>query len=527
MSSIELQPIVLNENEKKITGILREYAGYYNDKIAEPQEKPPIVLRITGGWVRDKLLGKESHDIDIGIDHLSGLDFVTGLQEYLDSPSSLSGIHKIKKNPEKSKHLETCTTRLLGNDIDFVNLRNEQYAEDSRIPSIKTGTPEEDAFRRDATLNSLFFNLSTMKVEDLTGKGLDDLRNGILRTPLDPIKTFIDDPLRCLRLIRFASNFGFIIDPEASKAMKLDSIRTSLDQKISRERIGTEFRKTILGGDAVYGLKLMRDVGFIDIFGFGEKERGEEKVIKGADNVSDAVLKRLSTDGVSKSLDDVVEKLPLIEEQNGGFNRLQELIKQVKSGSDITRLAFYCSLILNRWNDVKVEIGKDAKKTGKKKKVKTVGAAYLVILQGLKMPIKLAELSDQIVSNMQRFSDDFGHFKEMKRSQLALKMLIPYGENWRLNLLVYYMLRNFKEMDKIKENSVQIEELLELVDNQGLENIYKEPVKVNGRELIALTGKKPGPWLKEINEKLFKYQLDHPDCTKDEMLKEVVQKYYN
>ncbi|KAF6010984.1 hypothetical protein HII12_002576 [Brettanomyces bruxellensis] len=110
-----LHPIVLNDKEKQITTTLQDYTKYYNTNIANDKDIQPIELRITGGWVRDKLLGKESHDIDIGIDHISGLEFVTGLKEYLDRQTedisgtgkittSLTGIHKIKK---KSRKVET------------------------------------------------------------------------------------------------------------------------------------------------------------------------------------------------------------------------------------------------------------------------------------------------------------------------------------------------------------------------------------------------------------------------------------
>lgn len=80
-------------------------------------------------------------------------------------------------------------------DVDFTNLRSEVYA-DSRIPTIQLGTPEEDAHRRDLTINSLFFNINSRAVEDYTGHGLDDLRHGLIRTPLAARETFLDDPLR-------------------------------------------------------------------------------------------------------------------------------------------------------------------------------------------------------------------------------------------------------------------------------------------------------------------------------------------
>ena len=71
--------------------------------------------------------------------------------------------------------------------IDLVNLRNEQYTEESRVPTIEIGTPTEDAYRRDLTINSMFYNINEEKVEDLTEKGVMDLRNGVIRTPLEPL----------------------------------------------------------------------------------------------------------------------------------------------------------------------------------------------------------------------------------------------------------------------------------------------------------------------------------------------------
>ena len=126
----------------------------------------------------------------------------------------------IKANSEKSKHLETATIKVEGVFIDLVNLRSEKYSEDSRVPVIEIGTPTEDAFRRDLTINSLFYNINEAKIEDFTQKGHSDLKAGIIRTPLDPLQTFLDDPLRVLRTVRFANRFEFSIVPEIISAAK-------------------------------------------------------------------------------------------------------------------------------------------------------------------------------------------------------------------------------------------------------------------------------------------------------------------
>ena len=193
-------------------------------------------------------------DIDVGINRMTGYDFGNHLTSFIMEhgenygiTEGARGIHKIESNPEKSKHLETATTRVLGLDVDLVNLRSEAYSAESRIPVMEFGTPLEDALRRDATVNALFYNLHTQEVEDYTEKGLEDMHNQLIRTPLKPWETFDDDPLRVLRLIRFASRLGFEIVPEVKAAMKDEVIKKSLRLKISRERVGTEVEKMLKG----------------------------------------------------------------------------------------------------------------------------------------------------------------------------------------------------------------------------------------------------------------------------------------
>ncbi|KAI0199202.1 hypothetical protein F4808DRAFT_461980 [Astrocystis sublimbata] len=99
------------------------------------------------------------------------------------------------------------------------------------------GTAEEDAFRRDATVNAMFFHLEKQEVVDFTGRGLIDLDAIIMRTPLDPRQTFMDDPLRVLRLIRVGSRLGFALDPEAARCMKDDEIRRVLGTMITCDKV--------------------------------------------------------------------------------------------------------------------------------------------------------------------------------------------------------------------------------------------------------------------------------------------------
>lgn len=224
------------------------------------------VPRIAGGWVRDKLLQKESHDVDIALDDCLGEEFALKVNDYLQSlGEQTKTVGVVKANPEQSKHLATAKVKVHGLEIDFVNLRSEVYAQDSRIPTIEIGSPEQDAFRRDFTVNAMFYNCVTEQVEDLTGFGLHDLEHGILRTPLSASITFHDDPLRMLRAIRFASRYGFRLHEELCGALADERNRAELGKKVSNERIGIELEKSLRGQRPSLALQLIINHGLADV----------------------------------------------------------------------------------------------------------------------------------------------------------------------------------------------------------------------------------------------------------------------
>jgi hypothetical protein len=209
-------------------------------------------LRCAGGWVRDKLMGRSSLDIDIALDNLLGREFADRINDYLQAHGEETRhVAVIMSNPDQSKHLETARMKVRGIWIDLVNLRSEEYAQHSRIPTMTFGTPEQDALRRDFTINSLFYNINTGLIEDFTQRGLADLRDGIIRTPLAPKETFMDDPLRVLRAVRFASRFGFELEEGLLEAAADDEVREALAHKVSRERVGTELEGMFLGEPAM------------------------------------------------------------------------------------------------------------------------------------------------------------------------------------------------------------------------------------------------------------------------------------
>ncbi len=209
-----------------------------------------------------------------------GQPFAERLISYLKSKGiTASSCGVIQSNPDRSKHLETATLAIHGQLIDFVNLRAETYANDSRIPdSIAFGSPLEDALRRDITINSMFWNIHTESVEDFTGKGLDDLHKGVVRTPLAPRETLLDDPLRLLRVIRFATRFQYAIIPELLESMQDSIVHQSLRDKVSRERVGIELDKIFLDRYGLQGLFLINQVGVFSLIFTSRPFAGEGPV---------------------------------------------------------------------------------------------------------------------------------------------------------------------------------------------------------------------------------------------------------
>ena len=242
----------LTAHESAIFGVLREVGASAGTEV-----------RVAGGWVRDKLVGRDSHDIDVCVDTVSGADFAAHVNAFLaargDATSTVGVIHA---NPDQSKHLETATVRVLGSWVDFVGLRAEVYEGDSRIPRVSAGTPVQDAMRRDFTLNAMFYNISQDCVEDFTGLGFADLASGTLRTPLPPLLTFRDDPLRVLRAVRFSARFGMALDAALIAAARDAAVSADLVAKVSRERVGIEMDKMLgEGASPPAALRTLRALG--------------------------------------------------------------------------------------------------------------------------------------------------------------------------------------------------------------------------------------------------------------------------
>ena len=209
---------------------------------------------VVGGYVRDLLLGRKSPtDIDF-VTESSGIELAQAVAKSINPETKVSIF----------KTYGTAMFRYENLELEFVGARKESYSADSRNPQVEQGTLEDDQKRRDFTVNAMAISLNKDNFGELIDpfNGMEDMEQKILRTPLEPVQTYSDDPLRMMRAIRFASTLGFSIEQKSLEAIEKEAKRIEI---ITVERIMVEFNKIMLSEKPSVGLELMKKTGLLDI----------------------------------------------------------------------------------------------------------------------------------------------------------------------------------------------------------------------------------------------------------------------
>jgi len=234
------------------------YKSALNNKIFEvisqASQELNIESYVIGGFVRDLLLGRDfKKDIDI-VAVGSGIELALKVSQLLPN----------KPKVQVFKTYGTAMLRFEDTEIEFVGARKESYHFESRNPVVENGTLEDDQNRRDFTINALALSLNQKNFGELSDpfNGLEDMKNKIIKTPLDPDITFSDDPLRMLRAIRFANQLGFQIEENSLQSISKNKDRINI---ISGERVVDELNKILSTDKPSIGFLLLYKTGLLDI----------------------------------------------------------------------------------------------------------------------------------------------------------------------------------------------------------------------------------------------------------------------
>ncbi|KAF9436574.1 CCA tRNA nucleotidyltransferase, mitochondrial [Entomortierella beljakovae] len=559
--------IQLTSRESGILRLLDRVARNYESMTGQK-----IHIRVAGGWVRDKLLGLQSSDIDIAVDKMMGHDFAILVHEYQGSKGfKIRPISKIEANPDKSKHLETAIMHVMGVTIDVANLRSDVLDDSARFLNEPIfGTPYEDAHYRDFTINALFYNIRTNSVEDFTGRGLEDLMTGLIRTPLNAMETFWQDPLRVLRCIRFAGRFQFKIASDAVNAMLEPKIRDALRTKVSKERKGIELTKILEDGvGRATSLRLFKEMNLYDLIlpppqlSILVKETSEihgertdiddvyklfwllDWLMKINPSVTkrdweversiafkpeeipqhDILTKEVKSHGIASHLRIAIPTEPPTEEEElAQFN-----FDQVFSSKVIPRGMFFTALLYPYRNVYTIVNNREMS-----------GAAWMCRYR-IKMPKKdtvymsnLHNVIKKIHSTVNVVGGRKGQITEKvsKNDMIATGILVKEvsertgsGAWWPSTIifaLATDLLPNFEHLSQGKlDNDSRVtiskyNQFLSKVEDYGMENIYSWKNIISTSDLFRLLGSNINQRIPEYNERILAWQLENPYGTKEE-----------
>lgn len=432
-----------------------------------------------GGCVRDDLMGLEIKDIDMCVSlSEGGIRFAKWLEE---KGLTKKGVTVYPNYGTAMLHLKAFPDV----ELEFVQTRKEKYIDHScRNPKTAFGTIEDDCMRRDLTINALYCNVSRDEIIDITGNGVNDIRDHIIRTPADPDLTYDDDPLRILRCIRFASRYGWEVSQETYDGMVRNVPRLEI---ITKERIMDEFSKMLSCKHPVMAMELLRSTGAMHF------------VIPELEQTYDMTQNKYH------------------------FGTVWEHTMKVMEGLKSDSLELRMAALLHDIGKIRTkEITADGNVHFLKHE--NVGAE---MIDGLLRPLKysnefIKEVSFLVEHHM--ITKQWGNKCEaMKEKKLRkLQYICKSEEQFRMLMDLIHADNMAHAEGKCMPDQVPM--ILALTEEMLAEGSamfgYKLPL--DGKEIMELKGLAPGPAVKECLEYLMKVAISHKNITREELIKQLM-----
>ncbi|MDP8202018.1 MAG: CCA tRNA nucleotidyltransferase [Candidatus Tenebribacter burtonii] len=421
---------------------------------------------IAGGFVRDKIMKKKSNDLDIVVSLPNG---GINLAQFLFKKG-------ISSRPVIFYRFGTAQLVISGHKIEFVMTRKESYRDKSRKPDVIQGTITEDIYRRDFTMNSLIMNVMDNKIQDITNKGIDDIKAKIIRATSQPNIIFEEDPLRMLRAVRFAVQLDFIIEESTMNGI----IRNAkMIENISRERIRDELIKILLSPAPAGGIRILVQTGIMQYI------IPEIVLLNGAqqNKYHDKDMLEHSLQVLQNTPEDIVLRLSAL---------LHDIAKPQTRTEDKKGVHFYRHEIAS------------AKRAQK-------------ILNHLKFPKETITKVCKLIKNHMRlkaFGDTLKNF-----SDVAVRRLIFQMDSELEPLLSLIHADNISHAkDYNLPNQIPN---LKLRITSNLKKINGKKLPVTGRDIMLHFEMSEGQNIGRILDKAYEIWLMHPLWNKTEILKEI------
>lgn len=452
----------------------KKIANYIRDIIKDTPWYQHVY--IVGGSVRDFYMGNDIKDIDLVIDlPNSGVDFANWCKD--------QGYTKTVVIYETYGTAMFMFKQFPGEEIECVMTRGEKYEDkESRNPVTVFADINEDAIRRDLTINALYYNVSTGEILDLVG-GQEDIKNHIIRTTnKNPDIVFDDDPLRSLRIIRFATRYGWEIEKKTYESMKKYSKRLKI---ITKERIQAEFNKILMSENAVMGINMLHDIGAMTF------------IVPEFEKCYGLTQNRFHFGDVAE------HTLAVLDYHCKHFD------------ADLTeRLACFLH-----------DIGKTVTRTVKDGKVHFYNHEYVG-----------AELTGDILRELKYDNDTIKKVQFLIRNHMRTKQAgdgAKYIKDKSLHKLLYECktFEMFKSLMRIIEcdNEAhakdccihnQYSELVAKVELEGSHSkMFGYKLPVTGEDIMSVLGLEPGPIIAEINKRLLNQAFMDPEISKERCIK--------
>ena len=452
----------------------KKIANYIGDIIKDTPWYQHIY--IVGGSVRDFYMGNDIKDIDLVIDlPYGGVDFANWCKD--------QGYTKTVVIYETYGTAMFMFKQFPGEEIECVMTRGEKYEDkESRNPVTVFADINEDAIRRDLTINALYYNVSTGEILDLVG-GQSDIDNHIIRTTnIDPDVVYDDDPLRILRTVRFSTRYRWEIESKTYKSMKKYAKRLKI---ITKERIQAEFNKILMSENAVMGINMLHDIGAMSF------------IVPEFEKCYGLTQNRFHFGDVAE------HTLAVLDYHCKHFD------------ADLTeRLACFLH-----------DIGKTATRTVKDGKVHFYDHEYVG-----------AELTGDILRELKYDTDTIKKVQFLIRNHMRTKQAgdgAKYMKDKSLNKLLYECktFEMFKSLMRIIEcdNEAhakdccihnQYSELVAKVELEGSHSkMFGYKLPVTGEDIMSVLGLEPGPIIAEINKRLLNQAFMDPEISKERCIK--------